>query len=380
MRLLIIIYGTFLLGFTFFSYLFVDQNLIYMTNLYTGFANLNREIVTLLYISFISVFFIFYFYFLRKITQKILMNLIMLSAVFLFLSYPAILSYDIFNYIFTAKILFWYQENPFIVMPIEFIGDPYLNFTHAANKVALYGPSWVTMTGIPYLLGLNNFILTLFNFKLFVVVFYFGILYLIYKLTGRVESVAYFALSPLVLIETFVSGHNDVSMMFFALLSFYLLKKEKIYLALILLIISIFIKYATIFLIPIFTYYIFQKIKKRKINWEKIYISSALLMLIVFLLSPIREEIYPWYGIWFLTFISLTNIKTLKILGFVLSFGLMLRYVPYMYLGTHFGVTPIIKILATYIPLIAVVLYVLKDFKNIDIKSFLKFLPYKNSN
>ena len=365
MKLLIILYGIFLLGFTFFSYLFVDQNLIYMTSLYTGFANLNREVVTFIYISFILAFFIFYFIFLKKITQKILMNLIILSVVFLFLYYPAILSYDIFNYICTAKVLFWYQENPFIVMPIEFIGDPYLGFTHAANKVALYGPSWVSMTGLPYLMGFNNFILTLFNFKLFVLTFYFGIIYLIHKLTGKTENVAYFALSPLVLIETFVSGHNDVSMMFFALLSIYLLKKERIYLALVFLIFSVLIKYATIFLLPIFIYYIFLKIKKRKINWDKIYILSAFLMLFIFLLSPIREEIYPWYGIWFLTFISLTSVKTLKILGFVLSFGVLLRYVPYMYLGTHFGVTPFFKILVTYVPLIGVALYVIKDFKHI---------------
>ncbi len=368
MKVLILGYGIFLLGFTLFTYLFVDLNLIYMESIYTGFANHNRELVSIIYVVFISVFFLFYFFFLRNINQKILMNLIILSVVFLFLSYPAILSYDIFNYIFTAKILVWYQENPFIVMPIEFLGDPYLSFTHAANKVALYGPSWVIMTGLPYLLGFNNFIFTLFNLKLFVVAFYFGILYLIYKLTGKTENVAYFALSPLVLIETFVSGHNDVSMMFFAILSIYFLKKEKVYLALGFLIISIFIKYATIFLIPVFVYYIFQKIKKRKINWEKIYISSALLMLIVLLLSPIREEIYPWYGIWFLTFIALTNNKKLKILGFVLSFGLMLRYVPFMYLGTHFGITPLIKILATYTPIIGFLLYLLKDFKNISKK------------
>jgi hypothetical protein len=36
-----------------------------------------------------------------------------------------------------------------------------------------------------------------------------------------------------------------------------------------------------------------------------------------------------------------------------------------MYLGTHVGATPIIKIIVTYIPLIGGVLYILKDFKNV---------------
>ncbi len=363
MKLLILGYGLFLLAFTFFSYLFVDQNLTYMTSLYTAFATLNRELVALIYLIFISLFFLFYFFFLRRITEKILMNVVVLSAVLLFFSYPAILSYDIFNYIFTAKILYLYHENPFIIMPIEFLGDPYLGFTHAANKVALYGPSWIGITSLPHFLGFNNFLLTLFNFKLFVMIFYFGIIYLIYKFTKNIGNVAYFALSPLVLIETFVSGHNDVSMIFFAFLSFYLLKKEKIILAIIFLVFSILIKYATILLVPVFIYYLFLRIKKRKIDWEKIYTYSFALMFVIFLLSPIREEIYPWYGIWFLAFISLSENKKLKILGFTLSFGLMLRYIPYMYLGTHFGITPLIKIIVTYTPIIGLLFFSLNDIK-----------------
>lgn len=291
------------------------------------------------------------------------MNLIIISVVFLFFSYPAILSSDIFNYIFTAKVLFGYHENPFIIMPIEFIGDPYLLFTHAANKVVLYGPSWVGITAAPYILGFNNFILTLFNFKILALVFYLGVIYLIFKLTKNVENTAYFALSPLVLIETLVSSHNDVAMMFFALVAIFFLKKDKIFFAIIFLILSILIKYATIFLIPLFIYLIYLKIKNKTVDWKKIYIYSSLLMLIVFLLSPLREEIYPWYGIWFLTFISLTENKNLKVLGIVLSFGLLLRYVPFMYLGTHFGQTPFVKIIVTYVPLLGVILYSLKETK-----------------
>ncbi len=361
MKLLIIIYGIFLLSFTFFTYLFVDKNLFYLGNFYTGFSVFNREIVTCAYVILVSLFFIFYYLFLKRISTGILSNLLIITPLFLFISYPAVLSYDIFNYIFTAKVLFWYGENPFIIMPIEFLGDPLLSFTHAANKVALYGPSWVVSTGIPHFLGFNNFVLTLFSFKLFVLIFYFGIIYLIYKFTKNINNVSYFALNPLVLIETMVSGHNDVVMIFFALLSFYLLKKDRFILAIVFLIFSILIKYATLFLIPIFIYYLFQRYKKKKVDWDKVFVFSAVLMFFAFILSPIREEIYPWYAIWFLTFISLTNVKQLKVFGFITSFGLLLRYVPFMYLGTHFGFTPIIKILVTYVPMLGFIIYYLKD-------------------
>src|SRR5260221_3326430 len=115
------------------------------------------------------------------------------------------LSYDIFNYIATAKVLFLYHENPYIIMPIEFLGDPFLLFMHAANKLALYGPFWIIMTGIPFLFSVKNFILSLLLFKLFVASFYFGTILFFNKLAKNLLSIFVFGLNPLVIIETSVS-------------------------------------------------------------------------------------------------------------------------------------------------------------------------------
>ena len=79
-------------------------------------------------------------------------------------------------------------------------------------------------------------------------------------------------------------------------------------------------------------------------------------MFVIFFLSPLREEIYPWYGIWFIVFVAL--IPKYKLLYFVtvlLSFVLLLRYVPFMYLGTYFGPTPFIKITVTFVPLMVLI-------------------------
>ena len=114
------LYGLFLLAFTFFTYLFVDPNLIYLDKIFTGFAYKNRQLVSIMYIFFVLLFFVFYWYFYNRITKKNIKKIIFISIVFLFFSYPAILSFDIFNYIFTAKVFYLYHENPYIVMPIEF--------------------------------------------------------------------------------------------------------------------------------------------------------------------------------------------------------------------------------------------------------------------
>lgn len=338
-----------------FSYAFVDPGLIYLKSLYTGFAFQHRLAVTILYVVIVISFFFFYFIFLTLVKKeeldfKKIKFLILVTSGILLFSYPTMLSYDIFNYIATAKVSFFYHENPYLIMPIEFIGDPLLSFTHAANKIALYGPFWIILTAIPYLLGFGKFILILFNFKLFVLVFYLATIFLIWKISKNFLSVVIFAFNPLVIMETLISSHNDIVMMFFALLAFYFLIKEKPYKAFVFLLLSVLIKYATLFLLPVFMYTSIVQLKNKKINWGRVFYSSSILMLIVFLLSPIREEIYPWYAIWFLIFLPFIQNKILKYIYIAFSFSLLLRYIPFMYLGTYFNPTPIIKFILTFLP------------------------------
>jgi len=222
---------------------------------------------------------------------------------------------------------------------------------HASNKIALYGPTWIGLSSIPHYLGFNNFLLTLFGFKLFVVLFYFGSIYFILKISKSITSVALFALNPLVLIETLVSSHNDIVMMFLALVAFYFLFQKKNFYALLFLTSSILIKYATVFLVPVFMYVMIQAHFNKRIQKEKVFIIAACSMFVPFILSFLREEIYPWYAIWFLIFACfIPQSRKIALLLGALSFGLMLRYVPFMLIGTHFGTTPILKILLTSIP------------------------------
>ncbi len=357
MRLLLVLFSIFIIFLSLFTYVYIDPNLIYLSNFYTGYFQTNREIVSVLYLISIVVFFIFYIYFLKKIEKKIFIFLFIIPVTFLLFSYPAILSYDVFNYIFTAKVLFHYHENPFLIMPIEFLGDPLLLFTHAANKVALYGPAWISLTGFPFLLGFDNFLLTLFNFKAFALIFYLGASYLVYKEVDLKNS-AFFILNPLVLIETLVSSHNDIVMMFFALFSIVLFRKNKIFLSVILILISILIKYATIFLIPVFIYLFYMKVRNKKIEYEKVYLYSGISMLIIFFMSIFRGEIYPWYSIWFLIFAALSKNYFFKFFSMIMSFFLLLTYISFMYSGSYFGSTPLINNLLILIPVGIFTIYI----------------------
>lgn len=356
------LYFIFLLIFTFFSYSFIDPNLIYLKSIYTGFAFSSREVVSLIYFLLIVIFFCFYFIFLNYFRKKTFawkdFKLIVgLTIVGLIFSYPAILSYDIFNYIVTSKVLFFYQENPYVVMPIQFIGDPLLLFTHAANKIALYGPFWILLTGIPYFVGFGNFIAMLFSFKILNIIFYLLIILFLYRISKNFYTTAIFAFNPLVIIETMISNHNDIAMMCFALSAVILVQKKKYMIAFLFLLFSILIKYSTIFLIPVFIYMVYSKVKEKSFNMGKVYLMSAILMGIIFLLSPLREEIYPWYAIWFLTFTCLLKSRLIFAITSLLSLGLSLRYLPYMYLGSYNFPTPLLKILFMLTPIVIGLLY-----------------------
>lgn len=350
-RVLFFLYIFFLLSFVVFSYLFIDPGLFYLRPLFSNFHQIHRATITILFFFFILSSFFFYLFSLylikkNKLTAKHLFVLIGVTIGILVFSYPAVVSFDIFNYIATAKVTYFYHENPYIIMPFEFIHDPLLFFMHAANKTALYAPFWILLTAIPYFLGFGNFLFTLFSFKLFVGLFYVATVVLLWKMTKSVLKTAFFALNPLVLFETFVGGHNDIVMMFFALLSLYFYLNKKRGWGSLFLLFSIGIKYATLFLLPVYI-----------ANRKRIFFVATIGMYVIFFLSAFREEIYPWYAIWFLVPVSfLFGNNLISWISLTFSFSLLLRYTPFMLLGTYFGPTPYIKIAVTFIPVVFAVL------------------------
>lgn len=309
-----------------------------------------------IYVFLISLLFISYFRALwlvkkRHLVAKQIWSLIILSVVILFFAFPAF-SYDIFNYMATARVTFLYRENPYLVMPIEISNEPMLKFMHAANKTALYGPFWILLTAIPHFLGQGNLVLTVFVFKAFVILFYLALAWLIWRLSSHhLLALTFFALNPLVIVNTLVDGHNDVVMMALALLAFLFLQKKKFFMAGVMVLASILIKFATFLLLPVWAWLIFAQWWQQKINWQKIWLVSTLALLLIFLLSPLREEIYAWYLIWPLTtaaFLSPGYWLVAILLGF--SFGLMFRIVPFLYFGTWGGLTPLIKKTVSFLP------------------------------
>lgn len=361
-----VVYLLTILALAFLSWGFVDANmpltniawlrpLIYSHTIYP----------TLWYAVTVGVLFAWYLWMLHQakkglMTSKTIWYIILGTVAILFWSFPAF-SNDIFNYIATAKVTFFYKENPYIIMPIDIPNEPMLRFLHAANKVALYGPVWTALSAMPYFLGAGNLLVTLFTFKIFITLWYLLLCFLIWTASGKKAwPLVFFALNPLVVLSTLVDGHNDVVMMALALIGFLLLKQKRYVFGLFLFMTSMFIKGATLLLIPVFVWCWYSNSKKKQMDWQRVWYWASVAMYIIFLLSPLREEMYPWYFIWPLTFVALVEKPTvLRSASYGFSVGLLLRIVPFLYTRSWSGVTPMVKnIVSSLAPALSILHYV----------------------
>ncbi len=344
--------------FAVFSYGFIDPNLTLFSNSHitalnsaaSGIVYRNMPMAAGLYAGIMIVCFLSYRLIVwRTQVSGTVRGWLICLVVVLLVSYPA-LSYDIFNYILTAKVSFLYGENPYVVMPIEIPNEPMLAFTRAANKLALYGPTWIMLTSLPYLAGSSSMMASILSFKTFVAMFYLAVAYLIYRKTNHMRHVLFFSLNPLVLFEVLVSGHNDIVMMAFAISGLLMWGRTKTshrIIGMVLFAASVLVKGATVVLLPLFFL--------RGMEWERKMSVATILMFGVFLLTPFREEMYPWYAVWWLVPLSFVRMHKRSFLheaAYFLSLGLMLRYVPWIASREYGGATPMWRIVLTVVPVV----------------------------
>jgi len=193
----------------------------------------NRPMSALIFIIITLLLFTFYLLILnnirkKEISRKTIWSLIIATTVILTFSYNAF-SYDLFNYMFDAKIVTFYNQNPFVYKALDFPGDPMLSFMHWTHRLYPYGPTWLGLTVPLSFLGMQVFLPTFFLFKIMISATFLGTVYFISRILQKISpenelfGVAFFALNPLVIIESLVSAHNDITMIFFAMWALYLL-------------------------------------------------------------------------------------------------------------------------------------------------------------
>lgn len=313
----------------------------------------NRPLSTIFYIAIVLLFFIFYLLFLflahkKKFTLRQFWTLIIPLSLILGFSYNAF-SYDLFNYIFDAKIVTFYNQNPYFHKALDFPNDPMLAFMHWTHRIYPYGPVWLAITVPLSYVGLQVFLLTFFLFKSIAVLSFIGTAFFIGKIVKKIKpenelfSLVLFGLNPLVIIETLVSGHNDSTMMFFSVVAFYLLLNKKYLFAFVVLFLSIGVKFATLVLLPIFIASLVFHKQEKELQWDKIWFFSMILMISTIISASIRTNFQPWYLLFILPFTALFGKKYFILIPtIVISLFSLLQYAPFLYLGNWDRPVPLI--------------------------------------
>ncbi|MBI3984713.1 MAG: hypothetical protein HY344_02105 [Candidatus Levybacteria bacterium] len=311
---------------------------------YLGFFN--RPLSSAIFSVIAVLLFVFYLSFLYlakkdKLKLSSTKILVLVTFIILVFSYNAF-SYDLFNYIFDAKILTHYGQNPYLHKPLDFVQDPMLNFMRWTHRLYPYGPSWLILTVPLSFIGLNFFLPTFFLFKLLIGLTYLGSVYLIYKISkilfpgSAIFNTVFFAFNPLVLIEGLVSAHNDFPLVFFALLAIYLYLVKRKILSFVSLIFSIGIKFSTGALLPVFGLIYYLERTSKKIPWESIFLLSVVLSLVAVIFATLRTTFQPWYLIFPISMGAFISRKYyIFIPTLISSIFLTALYVAYVYMTDY---------------------------------------------
>lgn len=292
------------------------------------------------------------------------------------------LSYDVFNYIFNAKMVLVYHANPHVRVALDFAAiDDWTRFMHNTHTPAPYGYGWTLWSLIPFGLGLGKFTLTWEWFRVWSGVSlimtasasrwlaknWWGTTSPAYAKWQRWQWVLW--LNPLLLIELITNSHNDWWMMAPAVWAMAATLKGTQstrtksvvgwWLAAALALgLSTTIKYATLALIPVWGSLLLYhwSLGKTKVAWlYQNWPWLASLSLFVPLLSSRSQLFHPWYLTWSLVWLSIGVVTWLsapaattwltrslhQLQGWwwitLVCFSLtsLFRYVPYLWLGEY---------------------------------------------
>lgn len=335
-----------------------------------------RPLSTVIFSVIVFLMFAFYLFFLniaRKniITLKGVKVLVFLVFVFLAFSYNAF-SYDLFNYIFDAKIVTYYHLNPYLHKASDFQNDSMLNFMRWTHRYFPYGPTWLLFTIPLSFIGMGYFLPTFFLFKLLMGLSFLGSCFLIYKISekifpkNKIFNVLFFSLNPLVIIESLISSHNDITMIFLLLLSIYLFISNKLFSSLFLYVFSMGVKFSTGILAPLAIYIFWAKKAKKKINWERFFIAGVALSLLTVLVATVRTTFQPWYLVFPLSMASFIPKKNYIFIPSLIGslFGVLI-YVPYVFMTDYAKGYPLVVQNIEVVGLIAVTvpafIYIVKN-------------------
>jgi hypothetical protein len=165
-------------------------------------------------------------------SYKYVMGLIWLGvlvASLLFLFTPAMMTTDAYSYASYGRLLAVYFVNPYFVPPSAFPHDVVYQWIYWKTTVSIYGPIWMVLCSLLSLIAGSSQMGIILVFRGFALLCHFANIALIVATLRTMKrsrrevllGAFLYGWNPLVLMETGLSGHNDVVMILFILLGLY---------------------------------------------------------------------------------------------------------------------------------------------------------------
>jgi len=308
-----------------YSYALIDTNLTLFNhptwelfrNAMVSLGYFHRDISAIIYTVLLSLLWIIHLYLVRQAARVKLKIIVAAGVIFVLFAYP-LLSHDVFNYLFDAKIVTHYHSNPYVHTPIEYSGDLWLRFMHWTHRTYPYGPSFLILTVPTLFISMGKFIVAFGVLKLQYAALY-AITVLALARRNR-EWAIFFATSPLVVVEGLMNMHNDMLAVCITILGLLYMKEQPRY-ARILLIFSGLIKYTTL---P----FILLAEKSKQLRMIGL---AGVVAVMGYLTFIIDTQMQPWYFLTLYAFIPLYYSR-LKTYGIFLN-GMLYMYIYFIAIG-----------------------------------------------
>lgn len=336
--LLVISFSIFL-----FSYLWVDGALILTLadghpvvknlQILTSFGNLNRNSFALVYILLVMAIFCGQLILLlnNSFSKKSLLLVFFITTLIFSFSYN-FLSSDIFTYLFSAKMLWTYHTNPYLVTPEYFVPTDFsVSFLRNIQNTYFYGYISLAYSLIPTIIfSGGRIILNILSLRFINAVLFYITGIIIYRTLNRDSRVfGWWFFSPILIVELLINAHNDLLLVCLFVISICLFYRKKIIFGLLFLLLAAFAKSsgavyeASIFLMG--GLFMFFK-EKYLILFSKLAIFGIMIFL-----QTTNLPIQIWYYTWIYMFVPFARLKTASLIV-IGTFGTMhlLNYYSYI--------------------------------------------------
>ena len=201
-----------------------------------------------------------------RVPRALFLGFPVLFAGALIAMYPPTAASDLFHYHADARTAWLFGQNPLVFPP----GDTDYPILFSWNTLpSPYGPGWSLLTGIfaPLMMPKDYLLATLFGFKVLAAASYLGCAWLVYRIVSIAPSgrplfaFVLFAWNPFMLLRVVGDGHNDLVMMFFALLALLAARRRMWTFVFLLLSASVLIKHSTALLGPPLLLYAWHRLE-----------------------------------------------------------------------------------------------------------------------